>query len=258
MWNYLQGGDDHFALDRAAGDAQAEAFPDIFHLARQARRFLSRAVRHTATDGDIHQFLDLGCGLPVPDDLENVHEIAQDIHPDSRVVYVDHDRVVVSYADALLTSKTGEGVTAHIEADIRDPAPVLTQAAQTLDLTRPVAVLMLGVLGHIADFDEACATVDGFMAAMPGGSYLIVHDGHDDGYDDNKGVREGVARRNETGIAPYHLRTGRQFQRYFHDLDVLDPGIVPVTTWRPDHVDPTTIRPVAGYCGVGRKVGPHR
>jgi hypothetical protein len=250
MWNYLQGGDDHFALDRAAGDAQAEAFPDIFYLARQSRRFLSRAVRCVAVEGDVHQFLDLGCGLPVPDDLDNVHEVAQDIHPDARVVYVDNDRVVISYADALLASKTGEGITAHIEADIRDSAAILAEAAHTLDFTKPIAVLMLGVLGHIADFDEACAAVDEFMAAMPTGSYLIVHDG----YDDNRGVKEGVARRNETGIQPYYLRSGSQFEHYFHNLEVMDPGIVPVTTWRPEAVDLGVIRPVAGYCAVGRKV----
>jgi hypothetical protein len=250
MWNYLQGGDDHFALDRVAADVQAEVFPEIFYLARQARRFLSRAIRYTSTEGDVRQFLDLGCGLPVPTDLDNVHEVAQAIHPDARIVYVDSDRVVIAYADALLASKTREGVTAHIEADIRDPAPILAQAAETLDFSQPVAVLMLGVLGHIADFDEACAAVDDFMAAMPAGSYLIVHDG----YDDDHGVKEGVARRNETGIQPYYLRTAEEFERYFHNLELADPGIVPVTTWRPEFTDLGATRTVPGYAAVGRKV----
>jgi hypothetical protein len=252
MWNYLQGGDDNLALDRTAGDAYATEFPEIFYIARQVRRFLMRAVRFVAEDGNVRQFLDLGCGLPSPVDLANVHEVAQRIHPDARVVYVDNDRVVISYADALLTSSTAEGRTAYVEADVGDPATILTQAAETLDFTEPVAVLMLGILGHIADYDEACSIVDEFMDAVPPGSYLVVNDGTND----SDRQRQGVQKRNHAGVAPYCLRSPEQFRGYFDRLELVEPGVVPVPMWRPEPSELGTVRSVPGCAGVARKVTP--
>lgn len=165
MWNYLQGGKDNYALDRSAGDAMASAQPDSFYLARQAREFLSRAVRSVAAEAGVRQFLDLGCGLPAPQGLDNVHEVAQTIHPDARVVYVDNDRVVLAHAEALLTPLTPAGRCAYIEADVHDLGSILVQARETLDFTRPIGVVMIGILGHIAEFGEALGLIDVVMGA---------------------------------------------------------------------------------------------
>jgi hypothetical protein len=251
MWNYLQGGDDNLALDRTAGDALISGFPDITYLARQARRFLMRAVRFVAEVGDVHQFLDLGCGLPAPNDLCNVHEVAQSVHPDAQVVYVDNDKVVISYADALLTGSTTEGTTAYVEADIHHPAQIITEAAEALDFSKPIAVIMLGVLGHVPDHDEACSIVDEFMAAVPVGSYLIAYDG----FNHDQQHSRAVAQRNKTGIDPYHLRTIEEFRRYFDGLELVPPGIGPVTGWRPERSAIGTLRTVPSHSGVARKVG---
>jgi S-adenosyl methyltransferase len=249
MWNYLQGGDDNFALDRSAGDAYAEGYPEIFYLARQSRRFLMRAVRVIAEEGGVHQFLDLGCGLPAPSGLRNVHDIAQEIHPRARVVYVDNDKVVISHADALLKSRTPEGATAYIEADVHDPEPILAQAADTLDFSQPVGILMVGVLGHVAEYDEARSIVDRLLAAVPTGSYLVVSDGTD--VDENK--VKGVVQRNSSGVAAYYSRSLAQFGDYFAGLELLDPGCVPVSQWRPEPAEIGAVRAVASYAGVALK-----
>jgi SAM-dependent methyltransferase len=249
MWNYLQGGDDNLALDRATGDAYADAFPEIFYIARQTAQFRTRAVRYLATEGNVSQFLDLGCGLPAPNDLLNVHEVAQASHPGARVVYVDNDKVVISHADALLTSTTREGATAYIEADIRNPAPILTRAAETLDFTQPIGILFSGVLGHVSDYDQACSLLREYLAAVVPGSYLLISDGSDESENKNKGVRQ----RNETGIAPYHSRTQRQIRQYFNGLTIVDPGIVAPTLWHPEPSEVGSVRPVPSYVGVGRK-----
>ncbi|HEY4007671.1 MAG TPA: SAM-dependent methyltransferase [Pseudonocardia sp.] len=249
MWNYLQGGKDNYPLDRSAGDAMAAAQPDSFYLARQARRFLSRAVRSVAVEAGVRQFLDLGCGLPAPRGLDNVHEVAQSAHPDARVVYVDNDRVVLAHAEALLTPLTPAGRCAYIEADVHDVRPILVRAGETLDFTRPIGVIMIGILGHVADFDEALGLVDEVMGAASAGSCLVVGDG----VDDDSAMRQGIARRNESGIAPYHLRTVEQFQSYFRGLELLRPGIVPVTLWRPEPTEVGAARPVPSSAGVARK-----
>lgn len=249
MWNYLQGGKDNYALDRSAGDAMASAQPDSFYLARQAREFLSRAVRSVAAEAGVRQFLDLGCGLPAPQGLDNVHEVAQTIHPDARVVYVDNDRVVLAHAEALLTPLTPADRCAYIEADVHDLGSILVQARETLDFTRPIGVVMIGILGHIAEFGEALGLIDVVMGAASTGSFLIVGDG----VDDDSAMRQGIAQRNQSGIAPYHLRTVEQFQGYFRGLELLQPGIVPVTLWRPDLAEVGTPRPVPSSAGVARK-----
>jgi hypothetical protein len=250
MWNYLQGGDDNFSLDRASGDAMASDFPDMFYLARQSRRCLMREVRYLAAESDVHQFLDLGCGLPAPHDLLDVHDVAQDIHRDARVVYVDNDKVVISHADALLTSRTPEGKTDYIEADVRNSAQILDRAADTLDFDRPVAVLMSGILGQIPEYQEAITVVTRFLAATVPGSYLSVHDG----LETSSAHKARIGRRNATGINPYHLRSLDQFRSYFEGLELVEPGIVSVTAWRPEPVTVGTLRPVPCHAGLGRKV----
>jgi hypothetical protein len=249
MWNYLQGGDDNYALDRDAGDAYANGYPDIFYLAKQSRRFVMRAVRVIADEGDVHQFLDLGCGLPSPSDLPNVHEVAQQVHADARVVYVDSDKVVMAHAAALLTSATLEGKTEYIEADVHNPGPILTRAADTLDFAKPIGVLMVGILGHVADYGEARSIVDQIVGAVAPGSYLAISDGTDV----DRSKVEGVSQRNASGVAAYYSRTVDQFTDYFNGLELLTPGCLPVSLWRPEPARIGTARPVASYAGVARK-----
>jgi hypothetical protein len=249
MWNYLQGGNDNYALDRVAGDAMAGAFPDIFELAQQTRRFLARAVRHLAAEHQVGQFLDIGCGLPAPSHLDNLHEIAQSIRPAARVVYVDNDKVVLAHARALMTSSSDQGRCAYIDADVCEPDRILAEAADTLDFTVPTAVCLLGILGHVPDFAEACSIVDRLLAVFPSGSFLVLADG----FDDRGPLNQGVADRNETGIDPYTLRTMDQFHRYLRGLEILEPGIGSIALWRPDPIEVGSARAVLQYGGVARK-----
>jgi S-adenosyl methyltransferase len=168
MWNYWIGGKDNYAADRAVAEAVIAAFPTLPSIARVTRRFLGDAVRQLAGEYGIRQFLDIGTGLP---NADNTHEVAQRVAPDSRVVYVDNDPVVLAHARALLTS-TPEGKTDFILADLHDPDTIVKQAAQTLDFSQPMAVLLIGVLHFIAEDDDPYAIVARLMAAAPAGSYL--------------------------------------------------------------------------------------
>ena len=167
IWNYWLGGKDNYPVDHAAGDAFRAVFPGITDLARDSRAFLGRAVTFLAGEAGIRQFLDIGTGLPTAD---NTHEIAQRTAPDARVVYVDNDPLVLTHARALLTS-TPERATDYVDSDLHDPATVLRQAARTLDLSRPVALTMMQVSGHIADYAEARAIVGALLDALPSGSW---------------------------------------------------------------------------------------
>jgi S-adenosyl methyltransferase len=173
VWNYLLGGKDNFAADRATGEAILKLFLGIAHVARVQRRFLARAVRYLAAEARITQFLDIGTGLPT---ANNTHQVAQQIAPRSRIVYVDNDPLVLVHAEALLTSAPG-GVTSYIEADVRDPDAILRDAAGTLDFSRPVALMMLGIMGQIDDSDEPGSIVAWLLDALPPGSYLALSDG---------------------------------------------------------------------------------
>src|SRR5512132_4623664 len=154
IWNYWLGGKDNFPVDREAGDDYRAIYPEIVAGARASRRFLIRAVRYLAGEAHVRQFLDIGTGLPTAD---NTHEVAQRVAPGSRVVYVDNDPVVLAHARALLTST--QGVTAYLDADLYDPDAILDAAARTLDFSQPVALMLLGVLGHIDDDEEARSIV---------------------------------------------------------------------------------------------------
>ncbi|CAM5503750.1 SAM-dependent methyltransferase [Streptomyces californicus] len=168
VWNYWLGGKDNFPADRAAGDAYRGKYPLIETFAQESRDFLRRTVTYLARDAGIRQFLDVGAGLPT---ANNTHEVAQRIAPDSRIVYVDHDPLVLLHVHALLTS-TPEGATAYVEADMRDTDAVLAGAAKTLDLTQPVALVISDVLGHIVDWDDALSLVRRLVERLPSGSYL--------------------------------------------------------------------------------------
>jgi hypothetical protein len=243
IWNHWLGGTDNFAADRAVGDQVRQVYPDVVEVAVASRAFLGRVVRFLAGEVGIRQFLDLGAGLPTAD---NTHEVAQRIAPDCRVVYVDHDPLVLVHARALLTG-SAEGVTDYVDADVRRPDVVLEAAAATLDFSRPVAVMMLGILGNVADTDEPgpAELVDRFVAAVPAGSYLVINDSVL-----TPEAAEAVNTARSAG-ADYHLRTPDRLRGFFHGLELVEPGVVPTPLWRPD--PGTGPRKLNVYCGVARK-----
>src|SRR6266511_2626103 len=161
-WNYWLGGKDNFAIDREVGDRVREAYPQIVEVARA-----SRAFRYLAGEAGIRQFLDIGTGLPT---ANNTHQVAQRVAPESHVVYVDNDPLVLVHARALLTSSP-EGVTDYVDADLHDPDKILQEAARTLDFTKPVALMLMGILGHVKDDEEVRSIIKRLMDAMPSGSY---------------------------------------------------------------------------------------
>ncbi|GIG88198.1 SAM-dependent methyltransferase [Plantactinospora endophytica] len=243
IWNYWMGGKDNFAADRDAGDAYLRQFPGIVPLAKQSRRFLIRAVHHLAAEAGIRNFLDIGTGLPT---LDNTHQVAQRAAPDSRIVYVDNDPLVLAHARALLSNTTPEGVTDYVDADFHDPDRIVADAKNILNFNQPIAVMFMGVLGHVADHDEAESIVARVMAAVPSGSYLILWDSTNttEGFDE---AQQGY---DDTGAVPYVLRSPKQIERCFAGLDLLEPGVVSISQWRPEDVD---AEPVDGYGGVARK-----
>ncbi|MGK5532232.1 SAM-dependent methyltransferase [Streptomyces sp. URMC 129] len=246
IWNYWLGGTDNYEVDRAAGDRYGETFPGITGIARASRAFLARSLRYLVAEAGMRQFLDVGTGLPTAD---NTHQLAQRVAPESRVVYVDNDPLVLLHAHALLTS-TPEGVTDYLEADLREPEDILARAGRTLDLARPVALILSGILGHVADYAEARSLVRRLMAGLPSGSYLSLNEGSDT----DEAFRRAQRAYNESGAVPYHLRTPDQIGGFFDGLDLVPPGVVPVTRWRPDTAvvggPPSDVGHVGG---VGRK-----
>jgi hypothetical protein len=246
-WNYLLGGKDNFAVDRAIGDAVLADYPAIKHMARASRAFLRRFVT-VAADAGIRQFLDLGTGLPTAD---NTHEVAQRAAHESRIVYVDNDLLVLAHARALLTSAPG-GVTDYVDADVRIPEKIVAQATETLDFSRPIAVLMLAILGHVRDDDQPgpAEVVHRLVAAIPSGSYVAINDSIRTPASE---AALEVARRHG---ADYNLRTPTQIGAFLEGLDVVEPGVVPTSLWRPDSDDPAVplrFQPLDMYCAVGRK-----
>jgi O-methyltransferase involved in polyketide biosynthesis len=248
IWNYWLGGKDNFPVDRAAGDQFRAIYPEVVDVARASRGFLTRAVRYLAGEAQVRQFLDIGTGLPT---ANNTHQVAQRVAPECRIVYVDNDPLVLAHARALLTS-TPQGVTDYIDADLRDPDKILEAAAATLDFTQPVALILLGILGHIGDYDEAKSIVKRLLDALPPGSYLALCDGTNV---ISKAVAEAQQLYNESGAVPYHLRSPEQIAGFFDGLELLEPGVVSVPRWRPDPAEVSGGLPaeVDQFGGVGRK-----
>ncbi|OZM83060.1 SAM-dependent methyltransferase [Pseudonocardia sp. MH-G8] len=248
VWNYWLGGKDYYAVDRDAGDTVAASYPQIVTLARQSRQFLIRAVRTLAGELGVRQFLDIGTGLPT---MLNTHEVAQAIAPDCRVVYVDNDPIVLAHARVLLANTTAEGRTSYVDADVHDPERILAEAREILDFDRPIAVMFLGMLGYVADFDEAKSIATRVMDEVAPGSYLLVRDNTDSG----DGVREAADNYAKSGVDPYHLRTVAQLGEYFAGLDLVEPGVVPVEQWRPGAVElgATHAEHTGDHGGLGRK-----
>jgi len=246
VYNYWLGGKDYFAADREAAERAIAANPGIVADVRANRAFLDRAVRFLAANG-VRQFLDIGTGLPT---ASNTHEVAQRAAPDSRIVYVDNDPIVLAHARALLTS-TREGATAYIDADLRDTATILRAAAETLDFTQPVALMLLIVLHMIPDTDEPEAVVARLADALPSGSYLVL--AHPAGDIRPSQMTEMTKRVNERMRGPGGtMRERAAVTRFFAGLDLLEPGVVQPQQWRPlpSADDPDQ---VTAWCGVARK-----
>ncbi|MFM9540106.1 SAM-dependent methyltransferase [Streptomyces turgidiscabies] len=243
IWNYWMGGKDNYPVDQEAGDAYAAIAPHVEIMARASRQYLIRTVTHLARDLGVRQFLDIGTGLP---SYDNTHQVAQRIAPDARIVYVDNDPIVLSHANALLYS-TPQGETDYIDADLHDPKEILREAACTLHFGRPVALMLMGILGHIEDFAEATAIVRQLLAPLPPGSYLV----HYDGIDIDPGLVKAQAHYNNSGALPYVLRSREQLAAFYEGLELLEPRIVSCPLWRPD--SGTSPERTYIYGGIGRK-----
>jgi O-methyltransferase involved in polyketide biosynthesis len=221
--------------------------PELVQSARANREFLGRVVRHLAGAAGIRQFLDIGTGLPT---ANNTHEVAQSVAPDSRIVYVDNDPMVLVHARALLTS-TPQGATDYIDADARDPEKVLRAAADTLDYTRPVAVMLLGIVNFIVDDAEAHAVVSRLVDAVPSGSYLVIS--HPTLEVNGRAVQQSMRQWNESGATPITARSRDEISGFFAGLEVLEPGVVTCSAWRPDPEHPGITDKVSEFAAVGRK-----
>jgi hypothetical protein len=255
IYDYLLGGKDHFAVDReTAQQAFGGVYPSGVETAmgdvRANRAFLRRAVRHLVVEAGIRQFLDIGTGVPT---AGNVHEVAQQAAPECRVVYVDNDPVVLAHAHELLQS-AAEGVTSYVHGDLRDPASILAKATDTLDLTQPVALMLVGVL-HFVDHDQDPYGIVGRLVdVVPAGSHLVISHLANDIQPAQ--MAEAKRRLDERPVSEtFALRDRGQVTRFFDGLDLLEPGVVRVDEWRPPASpgNPSSgwVPPI--HCGIGRK-----
>ncbi|MFG2432939.1 SAM-dependent methyltransferase [Streptomyces sp. NPDC048590] len=246
VWNYLLGGKDNYPADAEAGEMILRAFPDIARIARDQRAFLVRAVRFLTAEAGIRQFLDIGTGLPTAD---NTHEVAQRTAPECRIVYVDNDPLVLTHARALLTS-TPQGACAYIDADVRDPGHIIDGAARTLDLRQPVALMLLGILGQLPDDEDPWALAAGLIAELPPGSYVALADGTDT----SETLNRAVEAYNAHSANSYHLRAPARIAAFLDGLDLVEPGVVRTTAWRPGTGSGAGDGPPShALSGVGRK-----
>jgi S-adenosyl methyltransferase len=246
VYDYWLGGKDNFAADRLAGDAALEAYPYIAAGVRANRAFLARVVRYLAGEAGIRQFLDIGTGIPT---ANNTHEVAQAVAPDSRIVYVDNDPVVLAHARALLTSGP-EGATAYIDADFRDVDEILEAASQTLDFSRPVAIMLIAILHLIDDEADPHAVVRKLIAAVPPGSYLAIS--HLSSDIAAAARAEAHERLRELMYEKQTLRSRDEVASFFTGLDMVEPGLVRIPEWRPDN-QADAKSPSALWGGVARK-----
>jgi hypothetical protein len=247
IYDYWLGGKDNFAVDRAVGEAMIRAIPGMRYMAGENRKFVHRAARDLVQQQGIRQFLDVGTGIPT---RPNLHEIAQGIAPQTRVVYVDNDPIVLVHARALMIS-TGEGRSEYVSADLREPESILTDPAvkATLDLGEPVGFTLIAILMLLSDADDPWGKVAQLREAMPSGSCLaITHPTADFAPAE---VEQAVAAATSAGMTLV-ARTEQAVRRFFGDWELLDPGLVPVSAWRPD--EPVADPKAAYYwAGVARK-----
>jgi O-methyltransferase involved in polyketide biosynthesis len=208
---------------------------------------LVRVVRYLVKDAGIRQLLDIGTGLPT---VNNTHQVAQATAPECRIVYVDNDPMVLVHARALLTS-TPEGRTDYLHADVRDPERILDQAAQTLDFSQPVALMLLGILNYVLDDTEAHAIVKRLLDALPSGSYLAIS--HPTAEVHADAIETSVEYYNSSGAAPIRTRSREELSHFFDGLELLEPGVVSCSLWRPDRSDIGIRTEVTQYGGLARK-----
>lgn len=244
---YLLGGKDNYAADREAAERVLAVTPGLRSRVRANRAFLARAVRYLAGEAGIRQFLDIGTGIPSAD---NTHQVAQALTPDARIVYADNDPIVLVHAQALLTSDP-HGSTRYVQGDLRDPAPVLRAAAQTLDFAQPVALMLLGILHLIQDSEDPYRIVASLVDALAPGSYLVIS--HPASDINPAAQAEAQKRYNERVSTPQTLRTRDEVARFFTGLDLVPPGLACVHTWRPGPGDPAPLGAASAYGGVARK-----
>ncbi|WP_017600845.1 SAM-dependent methyltransferase [Nocardiopsis lucentensis] len=247
IWNYWLGGKDNYPVDREMGEQIRSFFPEIVDNAVADRGFLVRAVTYLAAEEGVRQFLDVGTGLPTHN---NTHEVAQSVAPESRVVYVDNDPLVLAHARALLTG-TDEGVTDYVDADLRDPEAILAAASRTLDLSRPVGLMLLGVINFVDDDAEVRSILDRLLAALAPGSFLVISHPVDD--IDHERAHEVAAAWNEKGTPKLTVRSAAGVRELFDGLELLEPGVVSCSLWRAGEAEVGELRPVAEYGGVARK-----
>ena len=247
MYDYLLGGKDNFAADREAAATLVALVPDAQKIARDNREFLVRSVRFLAQAG-IRQFIDLGTGIPTS---PNVHEVARQTAPAARVVYVDHDPVVLAHSRALLA--TDDGVIA-VESDFRDPDEVLGDSGLTklIDFAEPVAVLFLSVLHFIGDEENPGQIVAGFRDRLPAGGYLVISAITSENVDQE--VAAGVSDLYRSARTPGVARSREQITEFFAGCQLEEPGLVNLVEWRPDAGTDTRVTPVHMLGGVGRKI----
>jgi hypothetical protein len=249
VYNYWLGGKDNFAADRAAGEQSIKAFPNIVLSARANRAFLARAVQFLAGEVGIRQFLDIGTGIP---SANNTHEVAQAVAPDSRIVYVDNDPVVLTHARALLTSNPA-GATDYIDADLRNPQEILAGAARTLDFGRPVAVMLMAILQHVGDDEEPYRVVSVLRDALPPGSYLALsHPAKDI---DAEAMAKMAQTLNQMMAEKVTFRDHDAVARFFDGLELVEPGMVQASKWRP-RSEAEAGSPAALWAGVALKKEP--
>ncbi|MEV7870464.1 SAM-dependent methyltransferase [Streptomyces sp. NPDC088124] len=250
VYDYILGGKDNYQVDQEAGDSMCREWPALPIHMRANREFMHRAARYLAEEKGIRQFLDIGTGLPTQ---PNMHEVVQEVAPDSRVVYVDNDPIVLAHARALLTSAP-EGRTAYIDADMRDPDAIIgsPQFQELLDLREPVGLMIIGILHFILADDDDHGLVQRLLDPLPSGSYLAMTIGTADFAPVEVGhVAEEYAKRG----MPMQLRTLAEATGFFDGLELIEPGVTQVHKWRPD-VGQVAMddRDIAMYGAIARKV----
>jgi hypothetical protein len=247
VYDYWLGGKDNFAVDREAAEHAMRDFPAIVSGVQAQRSFLQRVVRYLAGPAQIRQFLDIGTGLP---SANNTHEVAQATAPGSRVVYVDNDPMVLTYARALLASGP-HGITDYLDADLRDTSTILERAADTLNFTQPVAILLIGILQLIGDSDAPSAIVQRLLGAVPVGSWLAVAHPCSDVVPEVVTMAQNLSRRS---VVPTTLRTHAEITQFFAGTELMDPpGVCQLHRWQPDQLAPESAEQIPAYCGLGRK-----
>ena len=245
VYNFWLGGKDNFAADREAAELVISSYPTVLASVRAQREFLGRAVNYLVGEVGIRQFLDVGTGLPT---ASNTHEVAQQVAAESRVVYVDNDPIVLAHARALLASNP-LGATAYLDADLRNTAEILAEAANTLDFSQPIAVMLIGILHCIPDSDDPVGLVRRLLDAVPPGSYLVIAHPASDIHAAQVG--SAANRLNEAMAAPVRMRSHAEVARFFDGLDLVEPGVVQLHRWHAVPADPDV--ELANYGGIARK-----